>query len=55
VLVSQFERRIDVYRRDGRRWQLDEYGTKERVRLEAIAVELAVDQVYADALGAIGG
>ena len=53
VLVSQSERRIDVYRRDGRRWQLDEYGSGERVTLESIAVELAVDDIYVDGLGTI--
>ncbi len=53
VLVSQRERRIDVYRRDGRRWHLDEYGSGERVAFESIAVELAVDDVYVDGLGVI--
>lgn len=53
VLVSQAERRIDVLRRDGRRWHLDEYGPGERLSLETLAVELAVDDVYTDALGAI--
>ena len=53
VLVSQRERRIDVYRRDGRRWHLDEFGPGERVVLESIDVTLAVDDVYVDGLGAI--
>jgi Uma2 family endonuclease len=53
VLVSQYERRIDVYRRDERRWQLDEYGAGEKLQLESIAVELSVDDVYTDGLGAI--
>ena len=53
ILVSQKERRIDVYRRDERRWNLDEYGTGETLQLESISVELAVDEVYADALGPI--
>jgi Uma2 family endonuclease len=55
VLVSQEERRVDVYRRDGRRWLLDEYESGDRFRLEAIDVELAVDDIYTDALGAIVG
>ena len=50
VLVSQHERRIDVYTRDGRRWILDEYGSGEQLRLGSIGVELAVDDVYVDAL-----
>jgi Uma2 family endonuclease len=53
VLVSQLERRIDVYRRDGRRWQLDEYRQGDKLALESIAVVIAVDEIYADALGAI--
>jgi len=53
VLVSQLERRIDVYRRDGRRWHLDEYRPGEQLQLESISVTLTVDDVYADALGAI--
>ena len=48
VLVSQRARRIDVYRRDVRRWHLDEYGAGEALKLE-----LVVDEVYADALGPI--
>jgi Uma2 family endonuclease len=53
VLVSQLERRIDVYRRDGRRWHLDDYRPGEQFQLESLSVTLAVDDVYADALGAI--
>lgn len=53
VLVSQNERRVDVLRRDGRRWQLDEFAAGERFPLEALEVELAVDDVYVDPLGAI--
>ena len=53
VLVSQHERRIDVYTRDGRRWILDEYRSGETLRLAAIDVTLVVDDVYVDALGAI--
>lgn len=53
VLVSQHERRIDVYTRDGKRWILDEFGAGERLRLESIDAELAVDDVYVDALGPI--
>ena len=55
VLVSQRERRVDVYRRDGRRWVLEEYGREERVRLESLDVEISVDAVYQDGLGAIVG
>jgi Uma2 family endonuclease len=53
VLISQEERRIDVYTRDGRRWILDEYRPGDRFRLASVDVELVVDEIYTDALGAI--
>lgn len=53
VMVSQHERRIDVYTRDGRRWILDEYRAGESLSLESVGVALAVDDVYTDALGPI--
>lgn len=53
VLVSQRERRIDVYRREDRRWVLDEHRRDETLALESIGVTLAVDAVYADNLGSI--
>jgi Uma2 family endonuclease len=53
VLVSQRERRIDVYRRDGRRWVLDEHGRGEEVGLESLSVTLRVDDVYVDGLGPV--
>lgn len=55
VLVSQQERRIEVFRRDGRRWQFDEYASGMRFPLAAIDVELAVDEVYVDRVGPIVG
>ena len=55
VLVSQRERRVDVYRRDGRRWVLEEYEQRERVRLDSLNVEIAVEALYEDGLGAIVG
>lgn len=53
VLVSQSERRVDVLHRDGRRWQLDEYGRGESLTLESLDVSVPVDDVYEDALGRI--
>jgi len=51
VLVSQHEPRIEVFRRgDDGIWSLHEAGATERVKLEAIACELSVDEVYADPL-----
>lgn len=53
VLVSQHEHRVDVFRRDDKRWILEEYFSGETLKLESIDVALAVDAVYTDALGAI--
>jgi Uma2 family endonuclease len=53
VLVSQHERRVDVYTRDGRRWILDEYRTGETLQLASPGVEIEVDRIFADALGTI--
>ncbi|MBX3212802.1 MAG: Uma2 family endonuclease [Labilithrix sp.] len=53
VLVSQRERRVDVYHRDGRRWVLDEHTTGDVVRLESLDVAFPIDALYADALGSI--
>ena len=55
VLVSQHERRIDVYRRQAAGWHLEDYGPGERLELASVGVSLSVDDVYADALGAIVG
>ena len=53
VLISQHERNVDVYRRDGRRWILEAYGPGETFRLESLEVTLSVDDVYIDNLGPI--
>lgn len=53
VLVSQRERRIEVYRREGRRWYLEESGAGERVRLESLGIELLLDDAYVDRVGTI--
>jgi Uma2 family endonuclease len=53
VLVSQAERRVDIFRREGRRWAVDEYATGERFRLDSIEIEVGVDELYVDGLGVI--
>mgnify|MGYP000426214640 CR=1 FL=1 len=54
VLVSQRARAVEVYRREApRRWTLDEVVAGERFALAALGVELAVDDLYVDPLGAI--
>lgn len=54
VLVSQRERRIEIYRRgEKRRWQLDDYVAGDKLRLEALSIELSVDDLYSDRVGVI--
>jgi len=54
VLVSQRERRVEIYRRrENRRWQLDEHVAGDPLRLESLAIELAVDDLYVDRIGVI--
>lgn len=54
VIVYQARRRIEVYRRDGRRWVMEEYGEGEQARLESLDVSLDVDGIYFDPLAATG-
>ncbi len=56
VLVSQHEPRIEVFRRneDGKSWTLHVAEASESVQLGSIGCELAVDEVYANALGREG-
>ncbi len=52
VLVSQRQRRVEVYRRnEARRWELFEYGEGETAELASVACSFAVDEVYRDPLG----
>jgi Uma2 family endonuclease len=50
VLVAQKARRIEVYRREGNRWVLTEYGPGSIVELSSIEAQVAVDDVYLDPL-----
>lgn len=50
VLVAQRARRIEVFRRDDKRWTLFEAGPGETVSLESIDVRIDVDAVYYDPL-----
>ncbi len=53
VLVSQNEPRIEVFRRndDGKSWTLHVAEATETATLASIGCEVAVDEVYANALG----
>lgn len=52
VLVAQHEPRIEVFRREGTSWRLEEYGPGETVDLPSIDARISVDQVYLDPLAA---
>lgn len=54
VVVHGRSRCIEVYRREGRRWVMDEYGPGEHARLESLDVALDVDAVYLDPLAPSG-
>jgi Uma2 family endonuclease len=55
VLVAQGEARLETYRRDGRRWIYEEAGPGEVVRIGGIEVDVAIDALYASALGEPSG
>jgi len=50
VVVHQARRCVEVFRREGRRWIMDEYGEGEAARLESLDVSLDIDALYFDPL-----
>ncbi len=52
VLVSQDERRIECFRRDGARWIYEEAGPGESLRIGGVEVDVSIDELYASALPA---
>ena len=48
VLVSQKERRLEVYSREGERWVLSDAAAGGAVKLSSLGVNLQVDAVYRD-------
>lgn len=50
VLVSQGERSIETYRREGKRWIYEAFGPGEVASVAGAEVTLAVDELYASAL-----
>jgi Uma2 family endonuclease len=50
VLVAHDERRLEVWRRDGDRWDLQVAHAHEVVRLRSVECELPLDDVYRDPL-----
>lgn len=50
VLVSQGEPFVEVWRRDGDAWRVDESGPGEHVHLASIDASIAIDALYANPL-----
>ncbi len=48
VLVSQHERRIEVFRREGDHWSLYEAAAGDTIQLGSIGAALVVDEIYFD-------
>lgn len=46
VLVAQDRRRVEVWRREGGGWSCSVHVTNERARLESLAFELDVNELY---------
>lgn len=46
LLVSQDQRRVEVFTRAGPRWMLDDFTGSDIARLEAVACDLPLDEVY---------
>ncbi len=53
VVVAQDRRFVSVSRRAGDLWAFEDLAGGDTLRLPSIGVELAVDSIYRDALGAI--
>lgn len=53
-LVAQNKMQVEVYRRIGDGWQLETYSYGDRVRFASINYELAIEQLYEDAMGYTG-
>lgn len=51
VLVSQHERRIEVFRREGDHWSLYEAAAGETIQLGSVGAVLVVDEIYFDPTG----
>lgn len=50
VLVSQDQRLVEVWRREGEAWAPSEFGTGTVVRLASIDAEISIDELYTNPL-----
>jgi Uma2 family endonuclease len=51
VLVSQEQRRVEIYRRSGDAWDLEIYAGEEAVRLEPVDFSIGMEELYRAVVG----
>jgi Uma2 family endonuclease len=48
VLISQWEQRVEVFRRNGKFWLLQTYTAGELIELQSINLQISMDAIYED-------
>ena len=48
VLISQWEQRVEVFRRNGKFWLLQTYTAGESIELQSINLQISMDAIYED-------
>ena len=48
VLISQWEQRVEVFRRSEKFWVLQTYTTGELIELQSINLQISIDAIYED-------
>jgi Uma2 family endonuclease len=46
VLISQWEQRVEVFRRNGKFWLLQTYTAGELIELQSINLQISIDAIY---------
>jgi len=46
VLISQWEQRVEIFRRSDKFWILQTYITGEKIELQSINLEISIDTIY---------
>jgi Uma2 family endonuclease len=46
VLISQWEQRVEVFRRSDKFWVLQTYTTGETIELQSINIQISIDAIY---------
>jgi Uma2 family endonuclease len=48
VLISQWEQRVEIFRRSEKFWVLQTYTTGELIELQSINLQISIDAIYED-------